>query len=230
MTDRKTLLRRRRKQIFLLSLIVAVATGVPTILNLAAAALPPSTKEVPVQIAPPPSPISAEPLLSWQEISFETPSLDANTTLNGTVTLCCLHVMPRTLNGLTYFSPPQLYILSQNDFIAMKATKDGNPTNSHYEAAILEENFNNYTFNGPTGAEILWVQFTTSEPGVYYFFVELTNAETHAQLNLTYYESETVENPLASPIRLGLGLVSIASSCIAVFVEYQKYGESEKAH
>jgi len=230
MTERKTPLRRRRKQIALLSLIVAVATGVPAFLNLAAAALPPSTKVVAVPIAPPPSPLSSEPLLSWQEISFETPSLDANTTLNGTVTLCCLHTMPRSLNGLTYFSPPQLYILSQNDYIAMKATKDGNPTNSHYEAAILEENFNNYTFNGPTGTELLWVQFTTSEPGAYYFFVELTNAETHAQLNLTYYENETVENSLASPIRLILGLVSIGSSCIAVYVEYRRYTESEKVY
>lgn len=202
-------LSRRGKFLTLFFFVVAVTSAAVASLNLAAPLFPTSTMQVPVQLVPPAGPISNEPYYTFPEITFQTPALDANTTLYGNVTLCCLLTMPRTTNGLTYFSTPELFVFSESEYITMKGTSSATPWTSPSEASISGDTFRNYTLNGPAETEILSIHFTAKDPGVYYFVVESRNGETQGHLYLTYYKSEIVENPWVSRFQWGFGVLSI---------------------
>lgn len=209
MMERKNVLRRRVKFLTLISLLVALTSAVLLGLNLASFLFPASTMQVPVPISPPSQVIPHEAYSSALEITFQAPPLDANTTLYGNVTLCCVLTMPRTTNGVIYFSTPELFIFSESEYITMKGTSGANPLNSPSEVSINGQTFSNYTLNGTAGTEILSIQFTPKHPGVYYFIVEAFNGETQAQLHLTYYKTQTVENKWVSGFQLSLQVLTI---------------------
>jgi len=186
---------------FAVTFTSAVVAG----LILASSLVPPSTMEVLVQIVPSPGAISYPEGYSFPEITFQTPPLDSRTTYYGNVTLCCLFKMPGTANGVTYFSTPELFVFSQSEYITSSAT----PMTSPPEVSINGETFSNYTLNGTAGTEILSIEFTPKDSGIYYFVVESRNGETQAQLRLTYYTSQIVENKWPSRFQAFYAVLSI---------------------
>jgi hypothetical protein len=223
MIERKMVVSRRGKIRTLFPIALALISAVVASLTLVSPLFPPSTIQVPVHIPPPPQAVSYEPGFTFPEITFETPSLEANTTLFGNVTLCCLKALPRTAGGSTYLSTPSLFIFSENEYIQMRGKSLAVPWNSPSEASIWQDAFRNYTLNGPTGTETLSIHFTAKDPGVYYFVVESSNGEAEGHLYLTYYKSQIVQNQWVPFWQLIFGVLTVVGFIWAGIEGYHAY-------
>lgn len=220
MIDWKMALRRRRKIIALASLIVALVSAVLAIFILASPLVPPSTVQVRVPIPSPRPSISYYQGYLFQWITFQTLSLEANTTYYGNVTLCCLNSLPTGSGRSTYLNTPDVIVFSESEYIAMKGTQYGNPLNSGYEVSIPENTLRNYTLNGEAGTEVLSIQFAPKYSSVYYFVVGLRNGETQGHLYLTYYKSQIVENPSVYHATLILAVFAVAGLFVNAIEKY----------
>jgi hypothetical protein len=228
MIERKSVLSRRGKILTFFSLVVALTSAVVAAFNLASPLFPPFTIQVANHIAAEPEPVSYQQHYAFPEITFQTPALDANTTLQGNVTLCCLKYLPLQPPSGSFVTP-DLFVFSATQYIAMKGGANANPWMSPSEASITAGGaFPNYTLNGPAGTEILSIQFTPKTSGVYYLLVESRNGETQGRLYLTYYKSQIVENPWVYRVQLSFGILSILGFIATAVEAYRTFRAPEE--
>jgi len=115
---------------------------------------------------------SSEQYIGFQLITFDTPVLEANTTVAANVSLCC-----RGTPAKDPFDAPSVFILSASDYSEWQTALNRNPLNafpstSPYEATTFGcDNLKNYTYNGSDGNEVIRTRFLTRETAVYCYLV-----------------------------------------------------------
>jgi hypothetical protein len=149
--------------------------------------------------------------------TIETQVFQGNTTLVSNLTLCC-QTSPQA-------NPPIVFIFTESEFQVLQNNQN-NPNTSYpgsnpHEAST---SLSNYTWNGPTNSETIFISFHVKETSDYYFVVTNTHGENSFTLYLT---NEGTEPVLVHPYQYLFQILTLIASLATVCLNVYSYRHDE---